>query len=80
VRRREAGGAANQVGHIDGVATCDANAREVEEFGQQSGQAIAFAHHQRRERALIFARVRHTAQLLDGAANRRQRILDLVRE
>jgi hypothetical protein len=80
VRHREAHRVRGQLADVERLAARDAHAREVEELGEETAQPVRLAHHEMRERPLVVARELRPGELLAGAANGRERILDLVRE
>ena len=80
VRAGERGRAAHDSGDIDRFAARDAHAREIEKLGQQARQTIRFAHDEVAECLFIVCRDGARGQLLHRASDRRERILDLVRE
>ncbi len=57
-----------------------AHAREVEKLRQETRQPIRFADDEVRERALVRVGARRATERFDRAPDRRERILDLVRE
>ena len=64
-----------------GFVSRDAHAREVEKLREQTREPIGLAHARARASVLlIVGHGGHPRDLLDRAANRRQRIPDLVRE
>src|SRR5207244_54041 len=57
-----------------------AHAREVEELRQEARQPIALAHHEGGEELLVRVGALGAPQLLHRRADRRERVLDLVRQ
>ena len=76
--RHQAGGVPRDLGDVDLGNSCLPRSRKVEEFREHAGNSIRLALDQGAEHLLIFRCPRHSRQLLDGAADGCQRVLDLM--